>query len=111
MFTAYFYFIFENSPTSVALACFHPWKKCLEYELCGRGAFEVAPATSDLQLAAEVNICACRKQHTGLSYLKSRLIYNHVHGGQVSAFFFLFFFLHNKVTLRKQDPGWRQMPR
>lgn len=71
------------------------WKKCLEYELCGVEAFEVAPATFDLLLAVEGNICAWESrrgnEHTGLCYLKSRLIYNHVNGGQLRFFFFFFY--------------------
>lgn len=69
------------------------WKKCLEYELCGLAAFEVAPATFDLLPAVEGNICAWEtrrgNEHKGLRYLKSRLIYNHVNGGQVSVFFYI----------------------
>lgn len=62
----------------------------------------------DLLPAVERNICAWESrrgnEHTGLRYLKSRLIYNHVNGGQVSVFS-LSFFLLNKVKLRRLDAG------
>lgn len=90
-FILFYSFCFE-SPTFAVLPSSPAWKKCLEYELCGLQAFEVAPATFDLLPAVEGNICAWEtrrgNEHTGLCYLKSRLIYNHVNGGQVSVFFF-----------------------
>lgn len=88
-----FYSFCFKSPTFAVLPSSPAWKKCLEYELCGLEAFEVAPATFDLLPAVEGNICAWEtrrgNEHKRLCYLKSRLIYNHVNGGQVSVFFYI----------------------